>query len=59
MMPSSHDSLRRVEPTSRTKVRRHPERAAYDRVTIDTILDEALICHAPGATDPSVSDLPG
>src|SRR5438045_4226308 len=45
MMPASHDSLRKVEPTRRTKVRRHPERGAYDRVTIDAILDEALLCH--------------
>jgi nitroimidazol reductase NimA-like FMN-containing flavoprotein (pyridoxamine 5'-phosphate oxidase superfamily) len=29
----------------RTIVKRHPERAAYDRSTIDAILDEALICH--------------
>jgi uncharacterized protein len=33
------------EPTERTRVRRLPERGAYDRVTIDGILDEALICH--------------
>ena len=26
-------------------MRRHPERGAYDRATIDAILDEALICH--------------
>ena len=32
-------------PTPRTKVRRHPERGAYDRATIVGILDEALICH--------------
>jgi nitroimidazol reductase NimA-like FMN-containing flavoprotein (pyridoxamine 5'-phosphate oxidase superfamily) len=31
--------------TKRTKVRRHPERVAYDRATIDAILDEALLCH--------------
>jgi nitroimidazol reductase NimA-like FMN-containing flavoprotein (pyridoxamine 5'-phosphate oxidase superfamily) len=31
--------------TSRTRVQRLPERAAYDRVTIYGILDEALICH--------------
>ncbi len=31
--------------TERTTVRRHPERGAYDRETIDSILDEALICH--------------
>jgi nitroimidazol reductase NimA-like FMN-containing flavoprotein (pyridoxamine 5'-phosphate oxidase superfamily) len=28
-----------------TEVRRQPERATYDRVTIDAILDEAMICH--------------
>jgi len=32
-------------PTVRTTVKRHPERGAYDRATIDPILDEALICH--------------
>jgi nitroimidazol reductase NimA-like FMN-containing flavoprotein (pyridoxamine 5'-phosphate oxidase superfamily) len=31
--------------TPRTRVRRVPKRGAYDRPTIDTILDEALICH--------------
>jgi hypothetical protein len=31
-------------PTERTQVHRHPERADYDRQTIDAILDEALIC---------------
>ena len=31
--------------SARTKVKRHPERGAYDRATIDPILDEALICH--------------
>jgi uncharacterized protein len=34
-----------TEPTAQTKVRRHPERGAYDRATIDAILDEALFCH--------------
>jgi nitroimidazol reductase NimA-like FMN-containing flavoprotein (pyridoxamine 5'-phosphate oxidase superfamily) len=32
-------------PTSRTQVKRLPERGVYDRSTIDAILDEALICH--------------
>ena len=32
-------------PTERTRVRRLPQRAAYDRTSIDAILDEALICH--------------
>lgn len=32
-------------PTPRTRVRRLPELGAYDRDTIDPILDEALYCH--------------
>ena len=32
--------------TDRTTVRRLSNRGAYDRETIDAILDEALICHA-------------
>jgi hypothetical protein len=32
-------------PTQHTTVKRHPERGAYDRASIDPILDEALICH--------------
>jgi hypothetical protein len=35
-----------TEPASeRTRVRRLPERGAYDRKGLDSILDEALICH--------------
>lgn len=32
-------------PTKRTEVRRLPERGSYDRELINSILDEALICH--------------
>jgi nitroimidazol reductase NimA-like FMN-containing flavoprotein (pyridoxamine 5'-phosphate oxidase superfamily) len=32
-------------PTERTRVRRKPERGAYDRATVEAILDEALYCH--------------
>ncbi len=38
-------------PSPRTKVKRHPERGAYDRATIDRILDEALICHVGFVVD--------
>jgi hypothetical protein len=31
--------------TERTRLRRLPARGAYDRATIDPILDEALVCH--------------
>jgi uncharacterized protein len=34
-----------LTPTPRTKIRRVPQRASYDRGTVDAILDEALICH--------------
>jgi uncharacterized protein len=40
--------MNRSQPESaseRTRVRRVPKRAAYDRATIDAILDEALVCH--------------
>jgi nitroimidazol reductase NimA-like FMN-containing flavoprotein (pyridoxamine 5'-phosphate oxidase superfamily) len=32
-------------PSERTRVRRKPERGAYDRTIIDGILDEALVAH--------------
>ena len=32
-------------PSARTRVRRVHDRAAYDRATIDAVLDAALICH--------------
>ncbi len=32
-------------PTSRTTIKRLPERGSYDASTIQAILDEALICH--------------
>ncbi len=31
--------------SERTRVRREPERGRYDRQTIESILDEALVCH--------------
>ncbi|MCU1286302.1 MAG: flavin-nucleotide-binding protein [Acidobacteriales bacterium] len=37
--------------TDRTRVRRMPERGAYDREVINAILDEAFICHAGFVTD--------
>jgi uncharacterized protein len=32
-------------PTPQSRVRRHPERAHYDRATVYAILDAALLCH--------------
>jgi nitroimidazol reductase NimA-like FMN-containing flavoprotein (pyridoxamine 5'-phosphate oxidase superfamily) len=33
------------QQTERTRLRRLPERAAYDRATVHAILDEGFICH--------------
>jgi nitroimidazol reductase NimA-like FMN-containing flavoprotein (pyridoxamine 5'-phosphate oxidase superfamily) len=35
----------RFATTERTRVRRHPERADYNRATVYAILDAALLCH--------------
>jgi len=32
-------------PTDRTRVRRYPARARYERATIEAILDEGMVCH--------------
>jgi len=40
-----------LAPTPRSKVRRRPARAAYDRATIDAILDEGLVCHVGFSVD--------
>ena len=37
--------MSQTPPTDRTRVRRLPERGAYDQTTIYSILDEGLICH--------------
>ena len=37
--------MRQPPPSPRTQVRRLPDRGAYDRPTIDAILDEGLVCH--------------
>lgn len=42
----------------RTTVKRKPQRAAYDRVTIDEILDQALICHVGFSTGGQTFVLP-
>jgi nitroimidazol reductase NimA-like FMN-containing flavoprotein (pyridoxamine 5'-phosphate oxidase superfamily) len=45
-------------PTGRTTVKRHPERGVYDRVAIDSILDEALFCHVAAIVDSSPRIIP-
>ncbi len=41
----------RYQPTPRTRARRLPERAAYDRATVHAILDEGFICHVGFVAD--------
>jgi len=48
---SDRTTERATPPSERTRVRRLPERGAYDRATIDAILDEALICHLAWVQD--------
>jgi uncharacterized protein len=43
-MPDSA-SLPSYTPTRQSRIRRHPERAHYDRETVFAILDAALMCH--------------
>ncbi len=38
-------------PTSRSEIRRLPERGAYDRATIDAILDAGIVCHVGFVAD--------
>jgi nitroimidazol reductase NimA-like FMN-containing flavoprotein (pyridoxamine 5'-phosphate oxidase superfamily) len=39
------DALPPYAPSRRSRVRRHPERAHYDRESVFAILDAALMCH--------------
>jgi nitroimidazol reductase NimA-like FMN-containing flavoprotein (pyridoxamine 5'-phosphate oxidase superfamily) len=38
-------------PTSRTKVRRLPKRASYDKLAVHAILDQGFICHVGFAVE--------
>ncbi len=38
-------------PTERTRLRRLPERASYDRDTVHAILDEGFVCHVGFVAD--------
>jgi uncharacterized protein len=40
-----------IDTTDRTRVRRLPKRASYDRETIHAILDEARVCHVGFVVD--------
>lgn len=40
-----------IAPTERTRLRRRPARASFERATVDAILDEALVCHVGFVAD--------
>lgn len=42
---------KKITQTERTRLRRLPKRGAFDRKTINAILDEAFICHVGFAID--------
>jgi len=50
--------VRVYAPTARTRVRRLPERGAYDRETVHAILDEGFICHVAFTIDGQPYALP-
>ena len=45
-------------PGPRTRVRRLPEKAAYDESTVFAIIDAALMCHVAGVVDSLAISLP-
>lgn len=47
-----------IPPSARTEVRRKPQRAHYDRATVNAIIDEALICQVAFNHGGSVHCLP-
>jgi nitroimidazol reductase NimA-like FMN-containing flavoprotein (pyridoxamine 5'-phosphate oxidase superfamily) len=48
---SKSSSLEPRTPTQRTRVTREPQRAVYDRDTVNQILDEAFLCHVGFVVD--------
>ena len=47
----SLENEKSAAPSPRSEVKRIPERAAYDRATIEEILDEGFLCHVAFAPD--------
>ncbi len=45
------EPLKTPPPSDRTRIRRLPDRGAYERPVIDAILDEGLVCHLGFALD--------
>ena len=54
----SHGTTDAYQRTERTRVRRLPERASYDRATVHAILDEGFLCHVAFVIDGQPFALP-
>jgi uncharacterized protein len=54
----SHGTTGVYQRTERTRVRRLPERANYDRATVHAILDEGFLCHVAFVVDGQPYALP-
>lgn len=50
--------MRPAGPTARATLRRHRERADYERAGIEAVLDEGFICHAACLVDGTVRMIP-
>src|ERR1700690_1823836 len=48
---ASHNGTAAIAPTARTRVKRLPKRASYDREVVNELLDTALVCHVGFAID--------
>ena len=53
-----NESVEIYAPTERSRVRRSPKRAAYDRDTVHAIIDEAVVCHVGFVVDHAPRVLP-
>jgi nitroimidazol reductase NimA-like FMN-containing flavoprotein (pyridoxamine 5'-phosphate oxidase superfamily) len=42
---ATHNGNRAIAPTARTRVKRLPKRASYDRQVVNELLDAAMVCH--------------
>ena len=56
--PANVNTTDAIEPTARTRVKRIPKRASYDRDAIYSILDTALVCHVGFAIGPQPYVIP-
>src|SRR5260370_37123490 len=48
---TAHNGSGEIAPTARTRVKRLPKRASYDRDVIYALLDAALVCHVGFSVD--------